>query len=188
APVLHLRNLEPGGMFTTYADSFERIWSDATPLTIPTSGAQVSKSQVNLAERGETLLLPPAQAPDEPVDRDAGLVNDSTMVDLLALARTMGRLDQRMDRRGVLQMAAPLAVAPALGVADPVERIAHALTRPTGLTEDMVEYLEARSIGFHRLESVLPAGRIFRGLLAHLNEITTLLQVCPKAKDRLRTR
>jgi hypothetical protein len=32
APVLHLRHTEPGGLFTTYADSFERIWSDATPF------------------------------------------------------------------------------------------------------------------------------------------------------------
>lgn len=30
APVLHLRHNEPRGMFTTYAESFERIWTDAT--------------------------------------------------------------------------------------------------------------------------------------------------------------
>jgi transcriptional regulator with XRE-family HTH domain len=32
APVLHLRRIEPGGMFTTYADSFERVWGEAAPL------------------------------------------------------------------------------------------------------------------------------------------------------------
>jgi hypothetical protein len=110
-----------------------------------------------------------------------------TTIDILALAWMVGRLDQHMDRRGTLQLAAGLVAAPVLGAADPIERIAHALTRPTGLTEDMVEYLEARSLGFHRLERALPAGQIFRGLLAHLNEITTLLQVCPN-RDRLRTR
>jgi hypothetical protein len=108
------------------------------------------------------------------------------MVDLLALAWMLGRLDQHLDRRGVLQMAAALGVTPALGLVDPIERIAHALTRPTGVTEDMVEYLEARSIGFHRLDIVASAGEIFRGLLAHLNDITTLLQVC--LEDRLRIR
>jgi hypothetical protein len=35
APVLHLRHAEPGGMFTTYTDSFERVWTEATPLNTP---------------------------------------------------------------------------------------------------------------------------------------------------------
>lgn len=129
-----------------------------------------------------------AQVRDEPVDDDALFVNSLAIVDLLALAWMLGSLDQRMDRRDVHQLAATLAVIPALGVADLVERIACALTRSTGVTEDMVEHLETRSIGFHRLESVLPAGQIFRSLLAHLNEITTLLQVCPQSQDKLRTR
>jgi hypothetical protein len=29
APVLHLRRVQPGGMFDTYADSFERVWTEA---------------------------------------------------------------------------------------------------------------------------------------------------------------
>jgi hypothetical protein len=33
APVLHLRRVDQGGMFDTYADSFERVWSEAVPLT-----------------------------------------------------------------------------------------------------------------------------------------------------------
>jgi hypothetical protein len=130
-----------------------------------------------------------AHAADQPVDEadsEVWLTNLAT-IDILALAWMVGRLDQQMDRRSTLQLAAGLMAAPVLGVADPIERIAHALTRPTGLTEDMVEYLEARSLGFHRLDVVAPAGEIFRGLLAHLNDITTLLQVCP-AKDRLRIR
>jgi len=128
------------------------------------------------------------RAPDEPIVEDTLIVSDLLMVDLLALAWTLGRLDQRLDRRGTLQLAAALAAAPALGMADPIERITHALTRPTGLTEDMVQYLETRSIGFHELESFVPAGQIFRALLAHLNDITTLLQVCPQTQDTLRIR
>jgi hypothetical protein len=128
------------------------------------------------------------QAAVKPIDDDAwiSLSNHLATIDILALAWMLGRLNQHMDRRDIIQLAASLTVAPALGAADPIERIAHALTRPTGLTQDLVEYLEARSIGFHQLEPVLPASQIFRGLLAHLNDITTLLQVCPK--DKLRTR
>jgi hypothetical protein len=33
APVLHLRQLAPGGLVSTYADGVERIWSAARPLT-----------------------------------------------------------------------------------------------------------------------------------------------------------
>lgn len=32
APVLHLRQIEPGGMFATYTDSFERVWTDARSI------------------------------------------------------------------------------------------------------------------------------------------------------------
>jgi hypothetical protein len=32
APVLHLRRVAGGDMVTTYLDSFERVWEDATPL------------------------------------------------------------------------------------------------------------------------------------------------------------
>ena len=31
APVIHLRQLEAGDLFTTYAEAFERIWSTAEP-------------------------------------------------------------------------------------------------------------------------------------------------------------
>ncbi|MEV6306943.1 XRE family transcriptional regulator [Actinoplanes sp. NPDC051861] len=32
APVLHLRRVAGGGMVTTYLDSFERVWDEATPM------------------------------------------------------------------------------------------------------------------------------------------------------------
>jgi transcriptional regulator with XRE-family HTH domain len=32
APVIHLRHVEPGGMFATYVDSFERVWDTSAPL------------------------------------------------------------------------------------------------------------------------------------------------------------
>jgi hypothetical protein len=33
APVLHLRYVEPSGMFATYVESFERVWADTAPVT-----------------------------------------------------------------------------------------------------------------------------------------------------------
>jgi hypothetical protein len=35
APVIHLHKVESGHMFTSYVDSFKRIWSVATPLANP---------------------------------------------------------------------------------------------------------------------------------------------------------
>jgi transcriptional regulator with XRE-family HTH domain len=35
APVLHLRRVEPSGMFTTYVDCFERVWAEAAPIISP---------------------------------------------------------------------------------------------------------------------------------------------------------
>jgi hypothetical protein len=32
APVLHLRRVAGGDMVTTYLESYERVWDDATPL------------------------------------------------------------------------------------------------------------------------------------------------------------
>ena len=31
APVMHLRQLESGNLFTTFADAFDRVWSGAVP-------------------------------------------------------------------------------------------------------------------------------------------------------------
>jgi hypothetical protein len=33
APVLHLRKIAGGGLVTTYLDSFDRLWDEATPWT-----------------------------------------------------------------------------------------------------------------------------------------------------------
>lgn len=84
-----------------------------------------------------------------------------------------------MDRRSVLQLAAAVTTAPLLGMADPIERLGRALKRPAGIGEELVTQIEARTIGFHRLEFVLPAEQLFRALLAHLNEITSLLEAMP---------
>ncbi len=98
--------------------------------------------------------------------------------DLPALAWVVGRMDQRIDRHTAARMAATLAAAPSAGMADPAERLIHALTRPGRLTETAVAYLETRSTGYHLLETVLPAESLLRPVLAHLNEIITLIEGC----------
>jgi hypothetical protein len=108
------------------------------------------------------------------------------LVDVLSLAWAVGRLDQSMDRRAVLQLAAAVAGAPALAVVDPVERLASALAHPRGVSEQVMAHLEGRTIGFHRLECVLPADQVFRALLSHLSELTSLLETVQA--DRWRRR
>ncbi|TYK45931.1 helix-turn-helix domain-containing protein [Actinomadura decatromicini] len=106
--------------------------------------------------------------------------------DLLSLAWTVGRLDQPMARRALTQLAAAVTAAPLLGMADPIDRLARALTRPAGIGEELVTQMEARCVGFHRLEFMLPAEQIFRALLGHLDEVTSLLEAVPA--DRWRRR
>jgi hypothetical protein len=91
-----------------------------------------------------------------------------------------------MDRRSILQLAAAVTAAPALGAADPIERISRALACPSGISEDLMAHLEARCVGFHRLEFVLPAEQLFRAVMSHLGEITSLLEATPA--DRWRKR
>jgi transcriptional regulator with XRE-family HTH domain len=186
------------GIAARTVTKWEALGAQTTPRPVMQAALDtaLARADADAEQRFELLLMDSstadarfgAQAVDQPVDEADGeaWLDNLTPIDILALAWMVGRLDQHMDRRGTFQLAAGLVAAPVLGVADPIERIAHALTQPTGLTEDMVEYLESRSLGFHRLEQLLPAGQIFRGLLTHLNDITTLLQVCPN--DNLRTR
>ncbi|MEW2353961.1 helix-turn-helix transcriptional regulator [Spirillospora sp. NPDC029432] len=130
------------------------------------------------------------EGPEAAEPRDSGAAGDPdtapSLLDLLSLAWSVGRLDHSMDRRSVLQLAAAVTASPALGLADPIERISRALTRPSGISDDLVEALDARCVGFHRLEFVLPAEQIFRGLLSHLNEITSLLEAAPPGPARRR--
>jgi hypothetical protein len=52
-----------------------------------------------------------------------------------------GSLNNHVDRRAVLQLAATLFAAPLLGVEEPMERLAYALIGPTALQEDTVTFL-----------------------------------------------
>ena len=107
-------------------------------------------------------------------------------IDLLTLAWVVGRLDSRMDRRTMLLLAVGMTAETAASMADPWERLSRALRGPQALDEETIERLEARTIGFHRLEYVLPARAIYQGLTTHINELSTLLQSGPPERYRRR--
>src|SRR6266567_1502386 len=58
--------------------------------------------------------------------------------DLLTVAWMTGSLNNHVDRRTVVQLAATLVAAPLLGVEEPIERLAYALIGPIALQEDTV--------------------------------------------------
>jgi transcriptional regulator with XRE-family HTH domain len=98
-------------------------------------------------------------APAEPAGDGAALaeVNGTAgqmpMPDLLTVAWMAGSLNNHVDRRAVLQLAATLLAAPLLGVEEPMERLAYALIGPTMLQDDTVTFLEQRTVGLHRITS-----------------------------------
>jgi transcriptional regulator with XRE-family HTH domain len=120
-----------------------------------------------------------ALAADGPPDRSA-------MPDLLTLAWMAGSLTNHMDRRAVLQLAATLVAAPLLGVEEPAERLAYALRGPAEVQDDTIVFLEQRTIGLHRIEPMFQARLVHRSIMAHLREVTALLEGHPGDLSRSR--
>ena len=108
------------------------------------------------------------------------------MPDILTVAWMAGSLNNHVDRRAVVQLAATLVAAPLLGVEEPTERLAYALIGPTTLQEDTIIFLEQRTVGLHRIEPMFPARVVHRSIMSHLREITALLEGHPH--DPLRAR
>ncbi len=106
--------------------------------------------------------------------------------DLVALAWLVGKLDRRVSRRAAEAFAATLADTDDAGMADPAERLTHAISNRTGLTTETVGFLETRSLGFHWLECVLPGSHLFRAVLTHLSEVVSLLEACGQDRHRRR--
>ncbi|GII76232.1 hypothetical protein Sru01_12140 [Sphaerisporangium rufum] len=129
---------------------------------------------------GGTGRCPESSSPGPLAD---GMAANGETLDCLTLAWTVGRLDQRMERRGLLQLAATVTASAAL---DPSERLIRALAgdhRPDGVT---VGHLEDRTRGFHRLEGHLPAAVLYPALMSHLGDISALLE--SSSRDVLRQR
>jgi transcriptional regulator with XRE-family HTH domain len=125
-----------------------------------------------------------------PVDQTAvpasALAEQAAMPDILTVAWMAGSLNNYVDRRAVVQLAATLVAAPLLGVEEPMERLAYALIGPTSLQEDTIIFLEQRTVGLHRIEPMFPARVVHRSIMSHLREVTALLEGHPH--DPLRSR
>ncbi|MEV6038911.1 helix-turn-helix transcriptional regulator [Nonomuraea sp. NPDC052116] len=124
----------------------------------------------------------------------AQVVSDGVQIptdtfDLQLFAEAIGKRGEPLKRRELLAMVAQLGAQSALAQSEAWEKVAFALSRPSALDEAVVRELEARSAGFHRLEEMLPAHTIFKGLAAHLNEVGTILNgTATDPKDELRQR
>jgi transcriptional regulator with XRE-family HTH domain len=141
---------------------------------------------LGLPEQARRALgLAPRQ--DEPTTPAPDVSADTTGTpDLLTVAWMAGSLNNHVDRRAVLQLAATLFAAPLLGVEEPMERLAFALIGPAALQEDTVTFLEQRTVGLHRIEPMFQARLVHRSIMSHLREVTALLEGHPR--DSLRPR
>jgi len=109
--------------------------------------------------------------------------------DLIQLAEVVGRNGTNVKRREMLSLAAALGGSAALAQSEVWERLAYALTNSTSTNDAVVREMEARSDGFHRLEEIVPAPQLLKGLTVQLREVTTLLGgTASDPKDQLRKR
>ncbi len=118
-----------------------------------------------------------------------GLIVSADTFDVLMLAEATGRRGSDVKRREMLSLAAKIGATTAIAQSEVWERLAYALTKPTAMDESIVREMEARSAGFHRLEEMMPAPLLFKGLAAHLREVGTLLNgTAADPSDELRRR
>ena len=117
----------------------------------------------------------------------AGMPADT--FDLIRLAEVIGRNGTNVKRREMLSLVAGLGGAAAVAQSEVWERLAYALTNQTATNEAIVREMEARSAGFHRLEEIVSAPQLLKGLTVQLREVTTLLAgAASDPKDELRKR
>ncbi len=118
-----------------------------------------------------------------------GPVIPADTFDLLMLAEATGRRGNDVKRRDMLSLAATIGGTAAIAHSEVWERLAYALTKPTAMDESIVREMEARAAGFHLLDLVMPASLLFKALVAHLRELSTLLNgTTTDPKDELRRR
>ena len=103
----------------------------------------------------------------------AGIQADT--FDLQLLAEAIGRNGTSVKRRDMLALTAQLGATAALAHSGVWERLAYALTNPSAMNEATINELEARTAGFHRLEESVSAPVLLKGVMAHLREVSALL-------------
>jgi transcriptional regulator with XRE-family HTH domain len=109
--------------------------------------------------------------------------------DLIQLAEVIGRNGTNVKRREMLSLAAALGGSAALAQSEVWERLAYALTNNTSTNDAVVREMEARSAGFHRLEEIVSAPQLLKGLTVQLREVSTLLSgTTSEPRNELRKR
>jgi hypothetical protein len=132
-------------------------------------------------------LAPAGDAEASTRDGGSDLLTDT--FDLQLLAETLGRKGEVVKRREMLSLVATLGSSTAIAQDDVWERLSDALIRPRAMDESIVRALEYKVAGFHRLEELIPAQSLFRGLVTHLKEVSTLLNgTVADPEDDLRRR
>jgi transcriptional regulator with XRE-family HTH domain/tetratricopeptide (TPR) repeat protein len=166
-----LSQYKTGGHNAAWASTFEKI---ADGLGMPLRLRQA------LGLTGESSPGKSGSAP-------AGVPADT--FDLIQLAEVIGRNGTNVKRREMLSLAAALGGSAAIAQSEVWERLAYALTNSTSTNDVVVREMEARSAGFHRLEEVVSAPQLLKGLTVQLREVTTLLGgTASDPKDQLRKR
>ncbi|MGW4475850.1 helix-turn-helix domain-containing protein [Nonomuraea sp. NPDC004354] len=136
-----------------------------------------------------SLGLAPTNGVDGAQAANEGMQIPTDTFDLQLLAEAIGKRGEALKRRELLGLVGQLGAATAIAQNDVWEKVSFALTRPSAIDEAIVREMEARSAGFHRLEEILPAQTIYKGLAAHIREIGTILNgTTIDPKDALRTR
>jgi tetratricopeptide (TPR) repeat protein len=155
-----LSKYKTGGHQAEFASTFEKI---ADGLGMPQRLRQA------LGLTGEAT-------PDRPGGATNGVAGMPTdTFDLIRLAEVIGRNGTNVKRREMLSLAAGLGGAAAVAQSEVWERLAYALTNQTATNEAIVREMEARSAGFHRLEEIVSAPQLLKGLTVQLREVSTLL-------------
>jgi transcriptional regulator with XRE-family HTH domain len=153
--------------------------------------AQWASTLKKLAD-GLDMPLPLRQALGLSADRSAngsapatGLIAGvpADTFDLQLLAEAVGRNGSNVKRREMLALAAQLGATAALAQGEVWERLASALTNPSALNEATLREIEARAAGFHRLEEILSASVVLKGVTVHLREVSTLLNGSANGSD-----
>ena len=111
--------------------------------------------------------------------------------DLQRIAEVIGRSGSNVKRRETLTLASQLGTTAALAQSEVWERLTDALTNPANaaLNDAVVREMEARSAGFHRLEEIVAAPALLKGLIVQLREVTILISsTASDPSDQLRRR
>jgi len=169
----NLSNYKRGKHEAAFASTFEKF-ADGLDMPLPLRQA---------------LGLSGQSSPDGPGAAAGAAAVPADTFDLQLLAEAIGRNGSNVKRREMLSLAAKLSATAALAQSDVWERLAYALTNPSAMNESIVREMEARSAGFHRLEEIVSAPALLKGLTVHLREVSTLLNgTASDPKDELRKR